>query len=333
LESFMSELKITAAAQKEVFFLNPYRLGRLAFRLVLLAGCFSWVARAAEPLQLKDNSQAITVSSGPRSILRYNYGKVPFKPYVQELYTPAGINVLLDAPSDHLHHHALMFAVGVNGINFWEERGQPGRQQHRSLEKMKPSGKNQKGSVGFREQLEWINTADNQLMLHEQRELYVPLLKKVTATVMIWQTSLALPEGVKSAKLTGEHYYGLGMRFVRAMDNQGPYLNAEGAPGETFRGEDRLTNASWCAYYAEITGKPVTAAMFGHPENPRAPTTWFTMVKPFAYLAATMNLVRQPFDLTSGTPLKLRYCVAVWDGRIAKENIDELHRWWVTWGE
>jgi hypothetical protein len=327
----MIGLKIILEEQKMASLLYPRNLSRLTFLFVILLSLFCNAVLAAEPLQLKDDSQAITISAGSRLVLRYNYGNVPFKPYVQQLFSPAGINVLLDAPSDHLHHHALMFATGVNGINFWEERGQPGRQQHRSLEKIGSPGMKSKNSIGFQEQLEWTNTANNQLMLKEQRKLGVPLLKKTAATILVWQTRLELPEGVNSARLTGDHFYGLGMRFVRAMDGQGPFLNAEGLPGEIFRGEERLTNASWCAYSAEIEGKPVTAAMFGHPDNPRSPTTWFTMIKPFAFLAATMNLHRQPFELTSGNAMKLRYCVAVWDGRIAKEQIEELYRWWLNW--
>ena len=38
-----------------------------------------------------------------------------------------------DAPSDHLHHHGLMFAVQVNEVNFWEERGTPGPDEVRNL--------------------------------------------------------------------------------------------------------------------------------------------------------------------------------------------------------
>lgn len=53
--------------------------------------------------------------------LRYKYKQVPFKPYVQELYTPSGLNILLDSPSDHVHHRGVMFAVGVDNISFWEE--------------------------------------------------------------------------------------------------------------------------------------------------------------------------------------------------------------------
>jgi len=104
----------------------------------------------------KDDGSLITISSGSRPVLSYKYGKVPFKPYVRELFSPAGVNVLLDAPHDHLHHHALMYAVTVEGINFWEESQRPGRQQHRSFADAK-SRQSTKGEIpGIREQLDWL---------------------------------------------------------------------------------------------------------------------------------------------------------------------------------
>ncbi|HEY9174805.1 MAG TPA: DUF6807 family protein, partial [Verrucomicrobiae bacterium] len=62
-----------------------------------------------------------TVTSGGQKLLVYAFGRERFKPCVRELYTLKGDNLLRDAPHDHLHHHALMYAIRVNGLNFWEE--------------------------------------------------------------------------------------------------------------------------------------------------------------------------------------------------------------------
>ncbi|GAH87670.1 unnamed protein product, partial [marine sediment metagenome] len=69
----------------------------------------------------------VSVHTDDRVLLRYHYRDVPFKPCVQQLFSPRGVNVLRDAPADHQHHHALMFAVSVDGVNFWEEQQAPGR--------------------------------------------------------------------------------------------------------------------------------------------------------------------------------------------------------------
>ena len=115
--------------------------------------------------------------------------------------------------------------------------------------------------------------------------------------------------------LSGSHYFGLGMRFVRSMDG-GEFFNADGKEGTIFRGEERLVRSNWCAYTAAIDGKPVTVAMLGHPDNPRHPTTWFTMAKPFAYLSG---------DAESPRGAAARRCrktarVAVRDRRVGRQS-------------
>ena len=63
------------------------------------------------PLQVTVDANSIWIQAGKSPVLQYRYGDVPFKPYIKELYTPGGLNILLDAPPDHLHHHGLMFAL------------------------------------------------------------------------------------------------------------------------------------------------------------------------------------------------------------------------------
>ena len=76
----------------------------------------------------------VSVFDGDRPVLRYRYADVPMKPYVDQLFSPAGVQVLRDSPHDHKHHHALMFATAVDGVDFWSEVGQGfGKEIHESL--------------------------------------------------------------------------------------------------------------------------------------------------------------------------------------------------------
>jgi len=291
----------------------------------------------------------VSVYADQRVLLRYHYENVPFKPYVQELFSPSGINVLRDAPADHLHHHALMFAVAVDGVNFWEEqqapdcdcRGQaPGRQVHRYFTETRIGKHIDVPIACFTEQLDWVNPGSQELLLKEFRTIEVCRLNKFKATLLNWQSILAVPSGKESVTLTGSHYFGLGMRFLESMDVGGQFNNSEGKIGDVVRGDERLVQARWCSYSAKANGTPVTVAMFGHRDNLRHPTQWFTMTKPFAYLSATLNLHREPLKVTSDKPLVLRYAVVVWDNRIEprpvkdgrgeNEQIEKVYNWWVN---
>jgi hypothetical protein len=46
----------------------------------------------------------------------------------------------------------------------------------------------------------------------------------------------------------------------------------------------------------------------------------------FAYLAATLNLSREPLVIESGNPLALRYEVALWDDHVETETIEEVYQ-------
>jgi hypothetical protein len=136
---------------------------------------------------------------------------------------------------------------------------------------------------------------------------------------------LRVPKDKQSVALTGSHYFGLGMRLPRSMDETGKFLNADGKEGTVFRGEERLVQSNWCAYQVTADGKPVTIAMFG-PSRPAGLTTWFTMAKPFAYMSATLRLHERPLELR--TSLRLRYGVAIWDRHLLPVQINAFYREW-----
>ena len=285
-------------------------------------------ASGGQELNTVVDGNSVSVLLGEESLLRYRYEGVPFKPYLKELRTPKGLNVLLDAPHDHLHHHALMFAVAVDGVNFWEETPTAGRQVQTSLVTEVLHGERpEQSSAGLEERLDWVDSGGKRL-LSERREIDCRRLPGSGATMLTWRSQLYAPDGVPSVTLTGSHYFGLGMRFIRAMDERGTFRNADNQPGTVFRGEERLVRSEWCAYTGQVAGEDVTVAMFGHPDNPRHPTTWFTMAKPFAYLSATLGLHEKPLEIVEGKPLKLRYAVVLWDRAVESEEIDGMYQQW-----
>jgi len=283
---------------------------------------------AGEGMRVMREKETVSIYKGERVLLRYRCAGVPFKPYVDQLFTPGGVNILLDAPHDHLHHHALMFAITVDGVNFWEEHKSPGQQAPGPLRAAVDS-RNTMHPAGFLQELDWKNPRTGDALLKERRTIEVGTLTEPAVTLLTWQSDFT-PPGGKDATLTGSHYQGLGLRFIRSMDAGGEFRNADGKAGTIFRGDERLVRSRWCAYTAKADGKDVTVAMFDHPNNERHPAMWFTMSKPFAYLSATMGLHKQPFQLPAGHRLGLRYAVALWDGRTGDDEIEKLYKTWAA---
>ena len=244
--------------------------------------------------------------AGSTNLLQYRYGDVPFKPYIKELCTPSGVNVLLDAPPDHLHHHGLMFACAVNNVDFWGEavgsadghfEPQPGKQLHGRLSDEAIMERAGHRLARFADDVRWVSPPSTVPVLYEGRRVRAGRMGKPEATVLTWESRLTCPMSKESIVFSGSHYHGLGMRFVRSMDASGEFRNPDNKPGIVFRGEERLVRSRWCAYTAQAEGKTVTVAMFDHPENARHPATWFMMAKPFAYMSATLRLHEEPLKV------------------------------------
>jgi len=280
-------------------------------------------ALGQDNLQASGDPSSITLQVAGKTVAEYQCRPHPRKPYLKQLFSPKGVNVLRDAPADHLHHHGLMFAVAVDGVDFWAENEKCGRQNQVGLTGVRSVERRGLTWRTFTHEIDWVGPDAKTLLLKEQRTIDSCVMPEAGATSLIWQSRLEVPPGKQSVTLSGSAYFGLGMRFVQSMDTGGRFQNADGNSGVEGTGDVR---SRWCAYSAVADGKPVTVAMFDCPGNARHPATWFTMDSRFAYLAATLNLSREPLVVEAGNPLTLRYAVALWDGHVEPETIEKLYR-------
>ena len=149
------------------------------------------------------------------------------KPYVDQLFSPAGVQVLRDSPHDHKHHHGLMYAVSVDGVNFWEEASRSSeREKHRSLKEVDGGVPRRHLRVGFAEELDWMGPATDKPLLVERREIDVletggsRSAAGLGATLVDWRCRFAVPEGKDSAVIE-RHALQRPGDAIRAVDGQG----------------------------------------------------------------------------------------------------------------
>ncbi|MBN1444409.1 MAG: PmoA family protein [Planctomycetes bacterium] len=319
--------------------------GRAARRIALAAACCALAAASGAlaedeirasasgspggEIEIRAAGSSVEIRGGERTIAEYRHIASPMKPYLKSWSTPGGINVLRDAPHDHLHHHALMFAIGTDGVDFWGEQEGAGCQMHRSLDNVRAEVSGGVRLAGFTQRLDWIAAGEDAPRLREERTLELREGKSAGASLLTWRSRLTPGPDRGDVHLDGRHYFGLGMRFVVPMDEGGEFSSAAGEEGAVVRGTEKLVRARWCAYTAKVDGRPVTVAMFDHPENARHPATWFTMTAPFAYISATLDLDREALVVKEGQTLDLCYGVALWDGRMEAEGIEALYRKWL----
>jgi hypothetical protein len=290
---------------------------------------FDLPAACAEGLSARRADGSITVTDGKQPVLRYRFGDAPFKPYIKTLYSPAGVQVLRDSPHDHIHHRGAMFALFVDGVDFWTERPASGKQQSVEIVGLSSAVKENLAQANWTEKLRWIAPEAKRPLVVETRAIEVFRGESIGATLVDWRSLLAAGPGREVITITGTHYDGLGLRFIESMDDTGEFLYAAGEPGPVVRGAERVTRSRWAAYTAPADGKGVTVALFAHPSNPRAPAGMFTMPRHFAYLSATPNVWKNPMEVKQGEPVALHYAIALWDGKTPREAIESLYQQWL----
>jgi len=282
-------------------------------------------------LVISINTSEIILRDNDVPVFVYKYADVPNKPYLKEWYTPNGVNVLRDAPHDHSHHHGMMYALAFDGVNYWEEGNRGGYEVHQDISRVSVAPDAGALGVGFEEDLILHPPDSEEAVIKERRGIYHSPLSNDKVRVLTWESVMAPASEEKDTEVAvaGAIYYGLGMRFPEFMDKVGAFIMADDKTDEFKDGPHTMAQASWCAYTVEHDDTPITIAMFNDPNNPRS-AVWFTMLQPFSYLAATLDLSRNPMTLKGGEKLAVCYGVAAWDAVVGKSEIELMYTAWLN---
>jgi hypothetical protein len=272
-------------------------------------------AAAASPsisIDSKADQGVLEVQLKGRKLLVYAFATNQFKPYVRELYTLRGENVLRDAVPDHLHHHGLMYAICVNGINFWEERNAPGIQKHIEMLHVDTSDANGMPVAYFTELIHWLGPTNPAApVLIERRTLTVAVDEPSHEVALRWDAQFQVGTNVGKATLHGPNYDGLGLRLPESFNHVARFQNSADQ-AYTGKNTQNVIPARWTSVAGLINGREVMLALFGRPDNARGDSAFFTMLDAFAYLTATQALDQKPLEYAAGDRFNLSYLLTVY---------------------
>jgi len=291
----------------------------LALALFLALACSAGAANPPITIDSQVDRGELEVRYQGRKLLVYAFATNQFKPYVRALYTLRGENVLRDAPPDHLHHHGLMYAVYVNGINFWEEAGTPGFEKHVRLH-VSADSIDAKGKplARFAELIHWLAPTNRTVtpsldaaLLIEQRILTVTIDETNQEVALRWDSQFQVGPNAGKVTLHGKNYDGLGLRLPESFDHVAKFQNSADHP---YAGQNtqNVIPARWTSVSGMLDGHEEMLVMFGRPDTTRGDSSFFTMLNPFAYLSATQGLDKQPLEYSAGDKFSLSYLLTVY---------------------
>jgi len=307
----------------------------LGFALFLALVCSAGAANPPISIDLKLDRGELEVRYEGRKLLVYAFATNQFKPYVRELYTLRGENVTRDAPPDHLHHHGLMYAVYVNGVNFWEERGTPGFEKHIEMP-LHAATKDARGMpvAYFTEIIHWVNPTNNAsadslaaALILERRTLTVAIDEKNKEVALRWDSEFQVGPNAGKVTIHGPNYDGLGLRLPESFNHVAKFQNSVDQPYTAKDTHDVIT-ARWTSVAGQMDGRDVLLVMFGRPDNARGDTAFYTMLDPFAYLSATQGLDKTPLEYSAGDKFSMSYLLTVYSENKSPEFIrHRCERW------
>lgn len=282
----------------------------------------------------KDQAGELRLLYNNRTILVYAFAGNQYKPYVKELYTLSGQNILADSPPDHLHHHGLMYAIAVNGTYFWQETPATGIQRPMGpVSRQIGTTRGGLPQASFTHVIYWLDkggrdsTNPANALLVERRTLTVTVGEQDQEVALQWDARFQVGDAARRVVLSGDNYSGLGMRFHKELDPFSTHSNSRNELDLHTAAYD-VSQARWSAVTFSIPSHPISVALFGDPANSRGDAHFFTMVKPFTYLSATQGIDTRPLEYSQGATFNLSYLVTVYPE--AKPS-DFLHRRAARW--
>lgn len=223
--------------------------------------------------------------------------------YVYPFCTPSGINVVQDAPPDHVHHTGIMVGQDfVNGHNFWScgHLAYPRNKQKRETQKVEVD----ESGVTVRIGLRWV-TEGGQSILTEERTLRFERWEDFNF-VDVTSTWLASYGDIYVAP-TKEG--GMGMRVHPQLETfwGGTIHSSKGTAGEkdTF---DRT--ADWMEVSGRAGGGDVGIVMMPHPSQKQIP--WFVRDYGIHLYSPFRNA---SLRLAASESVQLRVGFAAYDGK------------------
>ena len=315
----------------------------LSLGLVLCLAVAPGAAAATLSLDTSEEPAAWSLLYGQQKLFVYSFAPQKFKPYVKELSPLGGENILRDAPFDHLHHHALMYGIRVNGINFWEEVSGSGVQKVISTSRpvCAEAGTGGQAQARFEQVLHWVAPQDAFLpdtapvaLLVERRALVLTVNPARREVALEWQSKFEVGGKTNTVTLSGANYHGLGLRFRQDLDRLAAHRLA-GTPNwppgpvlDLANNRQDLSRAPWATVSLDAPGHPATIALAGHPANLRGDAVYFSMLTPFAYLSATQGLDKEPLIYHRGDSFELNYLVLVYPEAKPSETLGRRVEAW-----
>jgi hypothetical protein len=245
-------------------------------------------------------------------------------PYLFPLTGPvSGLSLTDETTLPYPHHRSLFFGCDrVNGGNYWQEGFETGQ----ILSTGPKLAKQAKDTVVITDACDWQKPG-GPIVIKDERKLTVTVPSD-KLRVLDWVITLKATEDITVPK-TNHSLFSMRAALDITPSGGGNLVNAEGLTGE--KGTAGVKSA-WCDFYGKRAAMPAMIegiAIFDHPENPWAPTPWFT--RDYGFASPTpLYFNEKPWTIAAGKSVTFHYAVVLHAGGPAAADLAGLYKAWAA---
>ncbi len=282
-------------------------------------------------VEIEQGQDALAVKIDGALFTRYIFAGAP-KPYCWPIIGPTGDPITRAFPmekvpgetSDHPHQRSLWFTHGsVNGIDFWSESAQAGRQLHRVFEVVE-GGAREGRIVAVND---WF-APDGSKVAEDTRELRVYAAHE--NRMMDFEIVIRATEGPLVFGDTKEGMFGIRVATTMDVDRKmgGHIMNSRGDTDDAAWGKP----AEWVDYSGPVNGHLVGITILNHPTSFRHPTHWH--VRTYGLFAANPFGLHDFYNdkardgshtVPKGESITFRYRVLLHQGKGESAKLNEAY--------
>ena len=249
-----------------------------------------------------------------RAFTCYRSGDRQKYPYFYPVLGPSGRPFTEEAGHPFPHHRSLFFGCDhLNGGNYWQEGLDRGQILSRGvrIEEQTPE------RVVLRDACDWKRPGDAGPVVQDER---IWTLSAPSDTTRIIDADIRLT-AVENVVVSRTNHSLFAIRAATELTplEGGRLLNAAGDSGEkgTFGVE-----SPWCGFFGTRCGQAEAIILMDHPQNPWAPTRWFT--RDYGFISPTPLNWLEKWELPKSESVRLRYRVLVIEGPEAEPTSDAI---------
>ncbi|MEL7531883.1 MAG: DUF6807 family protein [Bacteroidota bacterium] len=315
--------------------------------LCLLLACVKTEKNRPNRPAITETEAGISLSLDGQDILRYHlatqYPDDSLPDYYQRsgfihpLYTPSGNVLTSPFPEDHVHQHALFFAL-VNTrfrgkfTDFWNQHKETGTVRAVEISHSFENATH----TGFLSVQEHLALQDGDTIVALRERWEVQATRRGKFNVVDFHSYL-YPAGADSLVVKKYKYGGLGFRGNEEWNDhhfeqlEGAEVNYIGKKGKggflSSEGKGRIeanhSRPEWLSFHGQVAGDSVGMVIMGHPDNFRHPQP--VRVHPVMPYFSVSPMVLDSFVLHPGDTLISKYRILTHDG---SPPISEIEAEW-----